>query len=80
MTRFRDAMDKLCLTGEQLEVEFEKAGIQAKAQTIRQFRLEPDNRGYRKPPEGWRAVFARLARARGGELLALADELEGGAE
>lgn len=41
-------------------------------------RLDPDTRSWRPPPPGWPFAIARLARERGGELLRLAEELEGG--
>lgn len=44
--------------------------------TIRQARLDPSSSSYRKPPEGWQAAIAKLARERAGELLELAEELE----
>ena len=43
---------------------------------VRQARLDPSSVSYRKPPANWREILIRLARARGGELEGLADELE----
>ena len=44
---------------------------------IRQARLDPTTSSYRSPPEGWEKAIAKLARERAGELLKLADELDG---
>lgn len=44
---------------------------------IRQARMDPDSDGYRRPPDGWKAAVAGLARRRAGELLELAAHLEG---
>ena len=46
-------------------------------QTIRRARLDPETRGYRPPPTGWEKAIANLARERAGELVKLAEELEG---
>ena len=51
-----------------------EAGVSVQA--IRQARLDPDATSFRRPPEGWQATVASLARARAAELLALAKELE----
>ena len=45
--------------------------------SIRRARLDPATRSYRPPPPGWEKAIARLARARAGELVKLAEELEG---
>lgn len=45
-------------------------------QTVRQARLDPSSSSYRKPPDGWQAAIAQLARERAGELLELAEELD----
>lgn len=71
MTSFREAMDLLCLGAEDVA---EMMG--AKAQTVRQWRMDPDRDGYRPPPEDWRQRFAPIARRRGQRLAQLADELE----
>ena len=68
---FKTATDILGLPAAQIAEAF---GLQP--QTIRQMRLSPDAASYRSPPEGWQKVLARLARERGGELKALADQLE----
>lgn len=69
---FKHATDLLCLSSPELAQIFK-----ANAQTIRQARLDPTNAGYRRPPDGWEKKLAELARARGGELVKLAEELEG---
>ena len=64
-------MDLLCLSSPELALIFE-----VKAQTIRQARLDLTKAGYRRPPKGWEKKLAKIARARGGELAKLAEELE----
>jgi hypothetical protein len=44
--------------------------------SVERARLSPDTRHYREPPPGWIAAVARLARQRGRQLIALAEELE----
>ena len=44
--------------------------------SVERARLSPDTRHYREPPPGWIAAVARLARERGGQLLALAEAME----
>lgn len=39
-------------------------------------RLKPTSPNYRKPLEGWKPKLVKAARARGGELMKLAEELE----
>ena len=46
-------------------------------QRIRQARLGTEKAGHRRPPAGWERAIARLARERAGELVKLAEELEG---
>lgn len=45
--------------------------------SIRRARLDPTTEAYRKPPPGWEKAIAKLAKERAGELIKLADELEG---
>ena len=45
---------------------------------VRQARLDPGGPSYRTPPTGWEVAIAKLCRKRGGELVKLAEELEGG--
>ena len=44
---------------------------------VRQARLDPATSSYRSPPPGWEQAIAKLARERAGELVTLAEELEG---
>ncbi len=44
--------------------------------TIRQARLDPGAASYRRPPAGWQATVAKLARKRIVELARLAEQLE----
>ena len=46
-------------------------------QTIRRARMDPSSANYRTPPVGWEKAIAKLARERAGELVELAEELEG---
>ena len=46
-------------------------------QRIRQARLSTEKAGHRRPPKGWEPAVAKLARERAGELVKLAEELEG---
>jgi hypothetical protein len=39
--------------------------------------MDPSSANYRRPPDGWEKAIAKLARERAGELLGLAEELEG---
>ncbi|MGH9158624.1 MAG: hypothetical protein ACRD2X_01370 [Vicinamibacteraceae bacterium] len=43
---------------------------------IRQARMDQASPSYRKPPAGWQAAVAKLARDRSAELAKLAKELE----
>ncbi len=70
---FREVTDLLCITGTELSDLFELP-----LQSIRQARLEPSRLGHRAPPKDWEAALAPLARERAGELVKLAEELEGG--
>ena len=44
--------------------------------SVRQARLDPASRSYRKPPADWERAVVKVARGRGGELAKLAEELE----
>ncbi len=46
-------------------------------QTVRRARMDPSSPNYRPAASGWEKVVAKLARERAGELLKLAEELEG---
>lgn len=45
--------------------------------TVRATRLPAESSSHRNPPVGWEKAMAKLARERGGELLKVAEELEG---
>ena len=46
-------------------------------QTLRRARIDSESPNYRRPPDGWEAAIAKLARERAAELVELAEELEG---
>ena len=46
-------------------------------QSLRRARLDSSTESYRPPPAGWEKAIAKLARERAGELVKLAEELEG---
>ena len=71
---FKTACDRLtnCPTHDDIA---EHAGIGV--QTVRQARMDPAASGYRTAPDGWERVIAELARGWAGELVKLAEELEG---
>lgn len=70
---FLEAVERLkrCVTDDEIA-----AATGVSTNTIRRTRADPSTRNYRPPPQDWRVVLARLARERGGELRAIADELE----
>lgn len=72
---FRDALDRL---GERVTHEQVASALGVSVASVRQYRLSPDAKAHRSPPGGWQKTLATLARARGRELNALADELEKG--
>ena len=47
--------------------------------SVARARLSPRSRNVRTPPAAWEKAIAKLARERAGELVKLAEELEGGA-
>jgi hypothetical protein len=71
---FVDATDRLtkCPTHEDIAAAAEWSSVQ----TVRQARLDPSSSSYRRPPDGWEAAIAKLARQRAKELERLARELE----
>lgn len=72
---FRSAIDKL---GERVTHEQVASALGVSVASVRQYRLSPDAKAHRTPPLGWQKVLAQLARERGREFNALADELERG--
>jgi hypothetical protein len=70
---FKDATDRLSVCISHADIA-EAAGVSV--QLIRQARVDPSSPSYRKPPEDWQRVVARLARQRAKELKALADDVE----
>lgn len=70
---FKTATDRIAVFVTHADIARATTGVSL--HSIRQARLEPSSRGYRKP---WREALAKLARERGGELVGLADELESG--
>lgn len=50
--------------------------LEASYGLIRQARMDPESRSFRKPPDGWKAAVARLAGERAEELIRLKRELE----
>ncbi len=71
---FRDAAQVL---GEQITTADMARELGVSHHTVRQARLVEGAPGWRRPPDGWEAIFARLARQRARELERLAEELEG---
>lgn len=72
---FKTATDRVAGCISHAEIA-EAAGVSI--QTIRQARMDPISLSYRNPPAGWRAVLARLADERAGELQDFARELDEG--
>jgi hypothetical protein len=72
---FKTATDRLagCITHAEIA---EACGVSI--QSIRQARMDPKSPSYRNPPEGWKAVLARLARERADQLSRFAASLDGG--
>ena len=72
---FKTASDRVtgaCVTLDDIAVA---AGVSDSL--IRRARLDPAGSSFRRPPAGWEKAIAKLARERAGELLKLAEELEG---
>lgn len=77
MDDFRQASDRLSALG--VSIHDQAAALGLAYQTIRLMRLEPDAKGYRRPPpeSSWRLTLGKLAQERAGELQRLAVELAG---
>jgi DNA-binding GntR family transcriptional regulator len=69
---FREALDRL---GERVTHEEVAAALGVSVASVRQYRLSADARAHRTPPAGWPEVLSKLARARGEELIELAEAL-----
>lgn len=69
---FKEASDRLTASVRLADIAAE-SGVALNS--ILRARMEGPNA--RQPPVNWRSVIATLARERGGELLKLADEMEG---
>jgi hypothetical protein len=74
---FREAAQRL---GQQLTTAEIAAALGVSEHSVRQARLQEGTAGYRKPPQGWRAVLAKLARSREGHFGELGAQLEREAE
>jgi len=70
---FRTAANIL---GQQITTADMAEALGVSPHSVRQARLQDGAPGFRKPPEGWTQVFARLARDRCRELNAFIEELE----
>lgn len=69
---FREALDKL---GERVTHEEVAAALGVSVASVRQYRLAAEAKAHRTPPDGWPTVLAKLAKARGEELIELAEVL-----
>jgi hypothetical protein len=69
---FRDALDHL---GARVTHEEVAAALGVSIASVRQYRLSPDAKAHRSPPQGWQKILSSLARTRGLELIELADTL-----
>ena len=74
--QFKSATDRA--TGSCITLQDIAAATGVTESTIQRARMDPENPNARNAPSGWEKALAKLARARSGELLELAVELEGG--
>jgi hypothetical protein len=72
---FKTATDRL---GKKITADDLAEAFGLARNTIARARLDPSNPEYRSPPQNWKPVIARLARARSTELSAFADQLDPG--
>lgn len=72
---FREALDKL---GERVTHEEVAAALGVSVASVRQYRLSAEAKAHRSPPTAWPEVLAKLAKARGEELIDLAHALTPG--
>jgi hypothetical protein len=70
---FKKATDRVSPCVTQADIA-QAAGVSVA--TIKQARFPEDHVSYRRPPEGWERVLARLAREKAADLTRLAEELE----
>jgi len=70
---FRKATDELMSS---VTLEDLASTLGASVQAVRQARAKEGSPGLRRPPEGWEAASARLARRQAARLAKLADRLE----
>jgi hypothetical protein len=71
---FKDASDRLteCVTFARLA-----ATLGVAENTILRARMDTESPNARSAPKGWEGAITKLARKRAGELVKLAEELEG---
>lgn len=69
---FKEATDLLC---EGLGHEDVAKMLNVSVQTVRQARLSPTAKAYRRPPDGWEAAVKRLSEARIADLQTLTERL-----
>ena len=72
---FRKATDELLSS---VTLEDLANALGASLQAVRQARAEEGSAGFRRPPEGWEAAAAKLARRQAVKLDRLASRLDGG--
>ncbi len=70
---FKKATDELLGS---VTLEDLASAIGASVQAVRQARAQEGAAGFRRPPEGWEAAAAKLARKQASRLVRLADKLE----
>ena len=70
---YKEATDWLF---ERITAEDLAAELGVSQNTVARARLDPDTRGYRPPPAGWKQSAARLAGQRAADLLRLQQDLE----
>jgi hypothetical protein len=70
---FREALDKL---GERVTHDEVAEALGVSVASVRQYTLAEEARAHRSPPAGGPEVLSRLARARGEELIELAQALQ----
>ncbi len=70
---FRTATDRLV---ECCRLHDVAAALDCSYSTVRQARMDMENRAFRTPPLGWQKALAKLARRRAKELERLAKQLE----